>query len=148
MRRHGQRGLPRMGADLAGREADCRYDHLKEISRDDAALALLGEKQSSRTFIMPEQLGDIGTGDDGVTRELARLIAPFLVQALKPGAVVVSGVSIDHGALCSLALPPDIEPGRHFVFSRVDQFGSDTNIFRAANANAPGERRCILATDC
>jgi hypothetical protein len=90
---------------------------------------------------------DIGTGDDDVTRELARLIAPFLVQALKPGAVVVSGVSIDHVALCCLALPHDVEPGRHFVFSRVDRFDSDTNTFRPANANTPGEHRCILATN-
>jgi 3-hydroxybutyrate dehydrogenase len=29
----------------------------RQISRDDAALALLSEKQSSRTFVMPEQLG-------------------------------------------------------------------------------------------
>jgi 3-hydroxybutyrate dehydrogenase len=29
----------------------------KKISRDDAATALLGEKQPSRTFVTPEQLG-------------------------------------------------------------------------------------------
>lgn len=29
----------------------------RRISRDDAALALLSEKQPSRTFVMPEQLG-------------------------------------------------------------------------------------------
>jgi S-adenosylmethionine-dependent methyltransferase len=72
---------------------------------------------------------DIGTGDDGVTRELVRLIAPFLVQALKPGAVVISGVPIDHGALCSLALPHGVEPDRHFVFRRVDRFGKTRTPF-------------------
>jgi S-adenosyl-L-methionine methyltransferase len=87
---------------------------------------------------------DIGTGDDGAARELVGLIVPFLVQALKPGAVVVSGMPINHGALRSLALPHGVELDRHFLFSRVNQFGSDTIALRPANA--PGERRCILAS--
>jgi S-adenosyl-L-methionine methyltransferase len=83
---------------------------------------------------------DIGTGDDGATRELVRLIVPFLLQALRPGAIVVSGVPVNHGALCPLALPHGVEPDRHFLFTRVDQFRSDTIALRPANANASGER--------
>jgi hypothetical protein len=85
---------------------------------------------------------DIGTGDDGATWELVRLMVPVLLQALRPCAIVVSGAPIDHGALHSLVLPDGVEPGRHFLFSRIDQSDSDT----IANASARGERRCISAS--
>src|SRR5262245_9932443 len=90
---------------------------------------------------------DIGTGDDGVTRELVRLIAPFLLQMLRPGAIVVSGVPVNHEALCPINLPRGVEPDRYFLSTRVDQFAGDAVAFRHANGNARGDRRCILASD-
>jgi 3-hydroxybutyrate dehydrogenase len=51
----GQRGLPRPGADPAVEKQIADMATERKISRDDAALALLGEKQPPRTFVMPEQ---------------------------------------------------------------------------------------------
>lgn len=58
---------------------------------------------------------DIGSGDEEASRRLARAMLPFVLQLLKPGAILISDQPVDDAALEPLPLPAGIKPGRYFL---------------------------------
>lgn len=61
---------------------------------------------------------DIGSGDEEASKRLARAMLPFILQLLKPGAILVSDQPADDAALEPLPLPFGIKPGRYFLQRR------------------------------
>ena len=61
---------------------------------------------------------DIGSGDEEASRRLARAMLPFVLQLLKPGAILISDQPAEDAWLEALPLPPGIKPGRYFLQRR------------------------------
>ena len=58
---------------------------------------------------------DIGSGDEAASQQLARAMTPFVLQLLKPGAILISDQPVADAALEELSLPAGIKPGRYFL---------------------------------
>lgn len=59
---------------------------------------------------------DIGSGDEAATADLARWLGPALAPLLAPGALVVSDQPLAAPFWRALAVPPDVQPGRYFIY--------------------------------
>lgn len=62
---------------------------------------------------------DIGSGDAAASAASAALVARHLPGLLAPGAVVASDQPLPSPLLTPLALPPDVAPGRYFMYRRI-----------------------------
>ena len=58
---------------------------------------------------------DIGSGDEEASKRLARAMLPFVLQLLKPSAILISDQPVEDPALAPLPLPTGIKPGRYFL---------------------------------
>jgi hypothetical protein len=61
---------------------------------------------------------DIGSGDEAASKHLARAMLPFVLQLLKPGAILISDQPVESAELETLPLPTSIKPGRYFLHRR------------------------------
>jgi SAM-dependent methyltransferase len=61
---------------------------------------------------------DIGSGDSVLNARLADFLAGQLPGLLAPGGVLVSDLSLPGLDDLALALPPDVAPGRYFLYQR------------------------------
>lgn len=117
------------------------FDHLRELCPErrifvferevaahpdcvpDAAHLLLGDihetlPAAARRFAGTVALihSDIGTGDERLNGRLARFVSSHVAGLLCPGGVVVSDQTLANPGLRALPLPPDVRPGRYFMF--------------------------------
>ena len=61
---------------------------------------------------------DIGSGDEAASQRLAHAMIPFVLQLLKPGAILISDQPVADPQLEALNLPAGIKPGRYFLQRR------------------------------
>lgn len=59
---------------------------------------------------------DIGSGDEAANVALARWLGPVLPPLAADGALILCDQELDTPALTKLTLPPDVPPGRYFVY--------------------------------
>lgn len=62
---------------------------------------------------------DIGTGDARRNAELARFLATYLPELLRPGGIVVSDQDLDHLGAVAVDLPAGVPAGRYFMYRNV-----------------------------
>ena len=59
---------------------------------------------------------DIGSGDEAATAVLARWLSPVLPKLAADGALILCDQALAAPALTTLTLPPEVPPGRYFVY--------------------------------
>lgn len=59
---------------------------------------------------------DIGSGDEAANATLARWLAPILPQLAAAGALILCDQALAAPALTTLTPPPEVPPGRYFVY--------------------------------
>jgi hypothetical protein len=59
---------------------------------------------------------DVGSGDAGANRELARRLGPALAPLMAPGAVIVCDQELRVPGWTGLDLPAGVAPGRYFIW--------------------------------
>ncbi|ADZ71316.1 class I SAM-dependent methyltransferase [Polymorphum gilvum] len=120
------------------------YDHLRQIFPGceifafdrvlvahpacipDAHHMIFGEIRETLAFCAPRIGGpaafvhcDLGSGDPTMDLATGAWLAPMIVQVLQPGGHVLSGLELGHDSLETLALPPQIRPGRYFHYRKT-----------------------------
>ncbi len=61
---------------------------------------------------------DLGNGIAADEIRLQRWLPEIILQLVRPGALVVTSTELHHPSLESQALPPDVPPGRYFMYRR------------------------------
>lgn len=59
---------------------------------------------------------DVGSGDEAANAALARWLGPALPPLAADGALILCDQALDGPTLQPLTLPPDVPPGRYFVY--------------------------------
>lgn len=59
---------------------------------------------------------DIGTGDQARNAEIARFIAGFLPDLLRPGGIIISDQDTVFTGATPVELPEGVKPGRYFMY--------------------------------
>lgn len=59
---------------------------------------------------------DIGSGDHAASRSLAADLGPAVARLLAPGGLLVADQPFACDGLAACGLPPEVEPGRYFLY--------------------------------
>ena len=119
------------------------YDHLRELCPDreifcfdrhnaahpdcvpDADHLILGDIRATLPGFLDHESGrvvlihaDFGSGHRDRDARVATEVAALLPPLLHSGGVVLSDQVLDRTGLDSLELPPDVPPGRYFMYAR------------------------------
>lgn len=61
---------------------------------------------------------DLGNGVRADEIRLQRWLPDIVLELVRPGALVVTSTELTHPRLDARALPPDVAPGRYFIYRR------------------------------
>ena len=61
---------------------------------------------------------DIGTGDEGANRSLARRLSPLLEALLQPGGILLGDRAFDLPSCRNISAETKVPEGRYFVYRR------------------------------